>query len=41
MTKLGAKLVRHLEDMEQEVAMERIKQSLGIDEQEGDGQEWQ
>ena len=39
--KLGAKLVRHLEDMEQEVAMERIKQSLGIDEQEGDGQEWQ
>jgi ATP-dependent helicase/nuclease subunit B len=39
--KLGAKLVRHLEDMDQEDAMERIRQSLGIDGQEGDGQSWQ
>ena len=39
--KLGAKLVRHLEDMDQEDAMDRIRQSLGIDGQEGDGQSWQ
>lgn len=30
--KLGAKLVRHLDELNQESAMERIRQSLGIDE---------
>lgn len=33
--KLGAKLVRHLEDMDQEYAMKRIKQSLGMEDKEG------
>lgn len=36
--KLGAKLVRHLDDMDQEDAMERIKQSLGIEDKEGGAQ---
>ncbi|MDE7273564.1 MAG: helicase-exonuclease AddAB subunit AddB [Lachnospiraceae bacterium] len=34
--KLGSRLVRHLEDLNQDDAMERMRQSLGLDEEEED-----
>jgi len=36
--KLGAKLIRHLEDLNQESALERIRESLGVEDEKGDGQ---
>lgn len=37
--KLGAKLVRHLDELDQEDAMERIRQSLGVDEKKDGGEQ--